>query len=77
MENFIEIKAESRTELGKKLAKKIRREGKLPAIIYGGEKETIPITIAVADIRQIMKSEMKENTVLRIHRDEVRPRHAW
>jgi len=71
MENFIEIKAESRTELGKKLAKKIRREGKLPAIIYGGEKETIPITIAVADIRQIMKSEMKENTVLRIHRDDV------
>lgn len=71
MENYMEIKAESRKEVGKQVAKRIRREGKVPAIIYGGERETIPITITVDALKRIMKSEKKDNTVLRIQRDEV------
>jgi large subunit ribosomal protein L25 len=71
MEKYMEIKAESRKEVGKKVAKRIRKEGKVPAIIYGGERETIPITITVDALKRIMKSEKKDNTVLRIQRDEV------
>ena len=57
MENLLVIKAESRHEVGKQVAKKIRGMGKIPAIIYGGEKETIPISISLNDARMILKSE--------------------
>jgi large subunit ribosomal protein L25 len=71
MENVMTLKAESRNEVGKKIAKKLRREGRIPAIIYGEHKESIPISIAAADLKTILKSETGENTVLRIHRDDV------
>ena len=65
------IKAESRKEVGKKIAKKIRKQGKVPAIIYGGERESIPISILMTDLKEILKSEKKGNTILRIHRDNI------
>jgi large subunit ribosomal protein L25 len=36
----IEIKASFRTELGKKSSKQIRKEGNVPCVIYGKEKNT-------------------------------------
>lgn len=71
MEDFLNIKAESRQEVGKKIAKKLRKEGKIPAIIYGDHKESIPISLAAADIKAIMKSEKRDNTVLHIQRDDI------
>jgi len=71
MENIMRIKAESRTETGKQVAKKIRAQGKVPAIIYGGQKESIPISLLLSDIKAILKSEKGENTVLKIQRDDI------
>jgi len=71
MEDFMKIKAESRTEVGKKIAKKLRREGMIPAVIYGEHKEAIPISVEMADVKAILKTEKKENTVLNILRDDV------
>lgn len=66
------INAETRDQVGKKIAKKLRKEGKIPAIIYGGEKETIPVALFGDDIKHILKSEKGENTVLRIQRDDMK-----
>lgn len=71
MENIIAIKAESRNEVGKQVAKRIRRENKIPAIIYGGKKDSIPISIDMDDIKTILKSKMGENTILKIKRDKI------
>ena len=71
MENIMRIKAESRQGVGKQVAKKIRNEGKVPAIIYGGIKESIPITLPLTEIKRILKSEKGENTVLKIQRDNI------
>lgn len=71
MEKVMTLNAESRNEVGKKISKKLRREGRIPAIIYGEQKESIPISIASADLKVILKSETGENTVLRIHRDDI------
>lgn len=71
MENVMTINAETREEVGKKIAKKLRKEGKIPAIIYGGGKETIPVSLLVDDVKGILKSEKGENTVLRIHRGDI------
>lgn len=71
MENVVTLNAESRHEVGKKIAKKLRKQGRIPAIIYGEHKESIPISLSVNDIKTILKSKTGENTVLRIHRDDM------
>lgn len=71
MENIMKINAESREGVGKRVAKQLRRQGKIPAIIYGERKESIPISIELDDVKTILKSEKGENTVLKIHRDNI------
>ena len=71
MQDLVNFKAESRDSVGKKIAKKIRKEGKIPAIIYGDGKEPIPISINVKDVLSVLKMEKKQNTILRIHRDDI------
>jgi len=52
------LEVSRREEQGKGAAGRLRREGKVPAVVYGGHRETVPITVdrkAVADL--IQKSE--------------------
>jgi large subunit ribosomal protein L25 len=47
-----------RAETGKEVAKKLRRDGKVPAVVYGGHREPVAITVdrkAVSEL--IQKSE--------------------
>jgi len=66
MENLITINAELRKEISKKACKGLRAQGKIPAIVYGITAESIPISVDLGDIKNIMKSEKKENSILRI-----------
>ena len=66
MENLITINAELREEISKKACKGLRAQGKIPAIVYGITAESIPISVDLGDIKSIMKSEKKENSILRI-----------
>ncbi|MCX6556186.1 MAG: 50S ribosomal protein L25 [Candidatus Aminicenantes bacterium] len=66
MENLITIKADLREDISKKACKSLRANGKIPAIVYGITAESIPISVALSDIKGIMKSEKKENSILRI-----------
>jgi len=53
MEKYI-LNAEKREVLGKKV-KGLRREGKLPAVIYGQEIVPMPITLDTKEVQQILK----------------------
>jgi large subunit ribosomal protein L25 len=53
MEKYI-LKAQKRDVLGKKV-KALRREGMLPAIIYGAGIEPVPITLDAREVRQTLK----------------------
>ncbi len=66
MENIITINAELRKEISKKARKELRSQGKIPAVIYGITAESIPITVNLGDIKGIMKSENRDNSLLRI-----------
>ncbi len=70
MKGIMKVNAKSREEVGKKIARKLRKEGEIPAIIYGGGIKSIPISIKVDDVMEILKSEKGENTILRITRDK-------
>jgi large subunit ribosomal protein L25 len=66
MENIITIQAELRNEISKRSSRGLRAQGKVPAIIYGITAESVPIAVSLADIKGILKSENKENSILRI-----------
>jgi len=70
MENLITINAELRKEISKQARKGLRAQGKIPAILYGISAESIPIAVKLGDIKGILKSENKENSILRITQGE-------
>ncbi len=50
----IDIKAEARSQVGKGSARVARREGLVPAVIYGNKQSPIPITLDANKWRQLM-----------------------
>ncbi|HEK85503.1 MAG TPA: 50S ribosomal protein L25 [Candidatus Aminicenantes bacterium] len=60
------IKAEKRTELGKNASGRLRRQGFIPAILYGEKVESIPLILKKKDLIGILKSETGENTIFRV-----------
>ncbi len=60
------IKAEKRAEVGKNAARRLRRQGKLPAILYGEGIVNVSLVLNKKDIFSIMKSEARENTIFKI-----------
>jgi len=47
-------------------ARRMRRQRKLPAIVYGGGKESLPITLDPGEIVSILKSESGQNTIFKL-----------
>jgi large subunit ribosomal protein L25 len=63
------IKAEIRKEVGKNAAGRLRRQGLVPAILYGGGTASQPLTLKKKDILEILKSQTGENTIFRVTMD--------
>ncbi len=62
---MLELKAENRTIFGKNL-KVSRKEGKLPAILYGPKEKSHPIFISLKDFKKIWQ-EVGESTVIQLN----------
>ena len=61
----VSIQAVSRDGIGVKgTLSQIRAEKKVPAVVYGGHKEPVSITVAVKDLEKIMKA--GKNTLVEI-----------
>jgi large subunit ribosomal protein L25 len=59
----IVVAAESRTDTGKNENRRLRSQGKIPGILYGAHKETIPVAISPREITAILRSASGENTL--------------
>lgn len=59
------IKGEKRSHFGKNASRKLRREGRIPAILYSGGEPGIPLALDKKDIFSILRSETGENTLFR------------
>lgn len=55
-ENFV-VNAESRADQGKGASRRLRREGKIPAIIYGGTEQPTSITVSSNEMFKHLKVE--------------------
>jgi len=60
------VKAEARESVGKNAARRIRSEGRVPAILYGPKTKNIPLVLSKQDIFSILKSERGENTIFKV-----------
>jgi len=50
MSDIYELKAEVRERAGKGAARAVRRQGKVPAVIYGDKKPPLPISLTYKDV---------------------------
>jgi len=59
----IHVLVERREETGKEEVGRLRRTGRIPAVLYGGGKPPIAISVDDAAIKEILKGEGGENTI--------------
>jgi large subunit ribosomal protein L25 len=65
----LSIKAEKREVFGKNASRRLRKEGKIPAVLYGEGTINVPLALAKKDIIMILKSESGENTIFKVAYD--------
>lgn len=53
-----------RTDRGKEGARRIRREGKIPAVLYGRKTPTFHMAVKPEELKKILTSGAKENTLI-------------
>ncbi|HSR13229.1 MAG TPA: hypothetical protein VLS90_17410 [Thermodesulfobacteriota bacterium] len=51
-----ELQVEIRNGKGKGAARRLRREGKIPAVLYGGKIETFSLAVNPDELRKILSS---------------------
>ncbi|HMG25408.1 MAG TPA: 50S ribosomal protein L25, partial [Acidimicrobiia bacterium] len=61
--------AEPRTVVGSRPAGRLRREGKVPAVMYGLETETSNVTVPSRELNHILAGESGANTLITLRLD--------
>lgn len=59
----IVVEAEKRTDLGKNASRRLRRSGKIPAVLYGPDGKTASLAVDPRSVFAILHSESGENTL--------------
>lgn len=66
------INAEVREDVGKGASRRLRRAGKIPAVIYGGEKDAVALTLEHRQILHAIENEAFFSSILEIKVDDGR-----
>jgi large subunit ribosomal protein L25 len=66
MSDMIVVNAVSREAGTSNEARRLRREGKLPAVVYGGGQDSFAVTLEPRDLLKILKSDSGQNTVFEV-----------
>jgi len=66
MADKVVVKAEKRETRGKNAAGRLRREGKVPVVVYGGGGETVAAVAELKDLAAILRSDTGQNTIFTI-----------
>ena len=66
----VELEVFKRESLGKQANKKYRKDGFVPAVIYGKNKENLNILIDPIKLKKLLKNEAGENTIIQMKLDQ-------
>jgi large subunit ribosomal protein L25 len=64
MTKITELNALPRTDTGKEYARKLRNEGRIPAVLYGKDMEPKPLSLDVQETEYLFQRISVENTIL-------------
>ena len=80
MEAFV-VEATPREERGKGVARRIRRTGLVPAVLYGGKNEPVAMSVNARQVARILRSETGHNTIFAVqlagHKEEKAMLKDW
>src|SRR5215470_15092579 len=63
------LASEPRTDLGSRPAGRLRREGKVPAVVYGLGSDAVSITVPSRELQHILAGEAGANTLINLDLD--------
>ena len=66
------VEAQPRTERGKNEARRVRRGGRVPAVLYGAKKQTLALSVDPKQIARILTSATGHNTIFDLQAGEER-----
>jgi large subunit ribosomal protein L25 len=62
----IVVSAKGRADRGKNAARRLRRSGMIPAVIYGGKGDNLAVVVDPKSIQKVLRSEAGRNTILKL-----------
>lgn len=71
MADKITVKAEKRNQRGKNDSRRLRAEGKIPVVVYGGGGESVSAVAELKDLAAILRTESGVNTLFSLDIAEV------
>jgi len=73
----LSIEVQKRTETGTNANRRLRQSGKIPAVVYGGGKDTVPVVLDRKTLVELLKSGDNENAIFLLKlADSGQERHA-
>jgi large subunit ribosomal protein L25 len=63
MAEVLNIEVEAREDFGKNASRRLRRAGRIPAVVYGGGGPAVPVAVDPKKILQILHSESGHNAI--------------
>ena len=66
MAKQVKLKAEPRTAVGRSAARKLKAQGVIPAIIYGGQEKPQPLQVSTRDINAMLSQASGENILVEL-----------
>lgn len=77
MSEQFHVQVRSREETGKNSNRRLRAAGRIPAVLYGAGRDTVPIEVERKKIEQVFRAGATENTIFLLQRGEsAQERHA-
>ena len=58
------VTAKAREERGKNAARRLRASGMVPAVVYGGKKDNVAVSVDPKTLLRVLRSESGRNTIL-------------
>lgn len=66
MHKEVTLNVEVREGSGKIASRKLRHGGKIPAVIYGGDRPAVPVTVSRDDMHKLLREHVHENTIFHL-----------
>jgi large subunit ribosomal protein L25 len=71
MAKQVKLSASARTQIGGSVRNKLKSEGLIPAIIYGGKEESLPVQVGARDLSNILAHALGENILVELEIDNA------